>query len=509
MNMRDSESCIFERLELILSGTVFMKFFQFDSLKKTIFSTVFLCLGFTTMGNVYAQSPTGFGSGRFEESYSLQLVGNFDSMGIADLNGDSAPDMVMVSKAGNQMAYLETDSDGVMTIESYYDIIFPGNFDQILMIDFNLSGLKDCIILSEEGNLLYMERQGSSFNEVPITIPGVSFFTGFHAADLDGDGFDDLILMTQPGIAGGGETYVMTSMGNSELTLHPQIFGNSISVATTDIGEDGDHDLYLAGSQITIFENFGGMIFEQLQIVDVPEEVDSILVGEILLDDPDGEFTPDLLLFPSSGMGVYIYPGSTSGTIGSPEFQQEDLIEDSSEQILANLDGTGSEDLIYLNGIEEEFQVLRADGEDGIPFGSMDHYDVDPDSTCLTVCDFNQNGVLDVAVSSNSTGLLRVFFGKDPEADFSRGDVNRDGALNLADPIVSLQSLFTGPVSGLCMDALDCDDNGTLDLSDPIVLLSFLFSGGQSLPYPFGFCDQDLTDDLLDCSLFQVNGDCP
>ena len=178
-------------------------------------------------------------------------------------------------------------------------------------------------------------------------------------------------------------------------------------------------------------------------------------------------------------------------------------------RILANLDGTGSEDLIYLNGIEEEFQVLRADGEDGMPFGSMDHYDVDPDSTCLTVCDFNQNGVLDVAVSSNSTGLLRVFFGKDPEADFSRGDVNRDGALNLADPIVSLQSLFTGPVSGLCMDALDCDDNGTLDLSDPIVLLSFLFSGGQSLPYPFGFCDQDLTDDLLDCSLFQVNGDCP
>ena len=244
-------------------------------------------------------------------------------------------------------------------------------------------------------------------------------------------------------------------------------------------------------------------------MVDVPEEVESILVGEVLIDDLDGDFTPDLLLFPSSGFGVYVFPGSISGTIGSPVYQEEDHIEDSSEQILANLDGAGSEDLIYLNGLEAELQVLRADGEDGMPFGSMDHYDIDPESTCLSISDFDLNGVLDLAVSSNSTGSLRVFFGRDPEADFSRGDVNRDGQVNLADPIVSLQSLFTGPVAGLCMDALDCDDNGTVDISDPIVLLSFLFSGGQSLPEPFGLCDVDLTDDLLDCSLFQVNGNCP
>ena len=176
---------------------------------------------------------------------------------------------------------------------------------------------------------------------------------------------------------------------------------------------------------------------------------------------------------------------------------------------MANLEGSGSDDLIYINSLEDEFQVLRADGEDGIPFGSLDHYDIDPDSSCLTLCDFDQNGTFDVAVNSESTGLLRVFYGKAPDAEFSRGDVNRDGQINLADPVVSLSSLFVAPDTTLCMDAMDCDDNGSVDISDPIILLNFLFSGGQSLPEPFGLCAEDTTVDLLECSIYQVSGTCP
>lgn len=457
---------------------------------------------------VQGQSAQGFGSGKFEEAYWVDLGGNYSSMAVSELNLDGVPDMVMVSEELNRLIYLESSSAGVLEIDGTYDIVNPSTFQKIRMVDFDLDGLEDCILLSEDGTLLYMERQGSSFVEVLLTIPGVNFFTGFHVADLDGDSFEDLILMTQPGIAGGGETYVLTSLGNSELTLSPTSFPNAKAVATTDIGSDGDLDLYLAGSQITIMENLGGFDFQQLQVVDVPEEADSLLVGEILLDDPDGNFTPDVLLFPTSGYGVYVFPGTLSGTIGSPVYQYEADIEQSAEHVLANLEGSGSEDLIYLNGVESQLQVLAADGEDGIPFGSMDHYDIDPNSTCLTLCDFDLNGTLDVAVNSSSTGILRVFSGRAPEADFSRGDVNRDGLVNLADPVVSLESLFLTPNSSLCMDAMDCDDDGSVDISDPVILLNFLFSGGQSLPYPFGLCDGDLTDDHLDCSIYQVSGNC-
>ena len=473
-----------------------------------LFLAGILLPGFLGSDLALGQSPQGFGSGRFVESYSIDLVDNYDSMAISELNLDSYPDMVMISESLNRLIYLESTPDGILEVVSTYDIVDTSAYNEILMIDFNLDGLEECILLSEDGSLLYMQRQGVGFLEVPLTIPGADFFTGFHNADLDGDGFEDLILMTQPGITGGGETYVLTSSGNAELTLSSTIFPTATAVAATDIGSDGDMDLYLAGSEITILENLGGMDFLQLQVVDIPEEAESILVGEVLLDDPDGNYTPDLLLFPTGGYGVYVFPGSLTGTLGSSEYQHGDQIEESSEHVLANLEGSGSDDLIYLNGFETDFQVLRANGEDGIPFGSLDHYDVDPDSTCLTVCDFDLNGTLDVAVNSTTTGRMLVFFGKVPDAEFSRGDVNRDGAINLADPVASLQTLFVAVDPGLCMDAMDCDDNGTLDLSDPILLLNFLFAGGQSLPDPFGFCAEDETDDLLECDINQVSGNC-
>ncbi len=486
----------------------FIKMFAFEKVFPRV-QILILAMTVVSSGLVEAQSPQGFGNGRFTEAYSVNLGANYSSMDVSELNQDGIPDMVMVSETLNSLIYLESSAEGVLQISATYDIVHPATFHEILMIDFDLDGLDDCILLSDDGSLLYMERQAVGFSEVSLTIPGVNFFTGFHSADLDGDGFEDLILTTQPGIAGGGDTHVLASAGNSELTLSPMTFPNANAVATTDIGMDGDQDLYLVGSQITILENLGGMDFLQLQVVDVPEEADSILVGEVLLDDPDGNYTPDLLLFPVSGFGVYVFPGSLLGTIGSPVYQLDSKIEQSSEHVLANLEGSGSDDLIYINSLEDEFQVLRADGEDGIPFGSLDHYDIDPDSSCLTLCDFDQNGTLDVAVNSESTGVLRVFYGKAPDAEFSRGDVNRDGQINLADPVVSLSSLFVAPDTTLCMDAMDCDDNGSVDISDPIILLNFLFSGGQSLPEPFGLCAEDSTLDFLDCSIYQVSGTCP
>lgn len=471
-----------------------------------IFSVAALIL-FTSHSG-YSQSIEGIGNGRFVESYSIDLIDNYDSMDVTELNADGFPDMVMISESLNRLIYLESNPDGILQISAVYDIVYPSSFYEILMIDFDLDGLDDCLLLSTDGVLLYLERQVSGFSEIPLVIPGSNFVTGFHVADLDGDGFEDLILTTLPGIVGGGDTHIFSSMGNSELTLSPTSFPTANNVTTTDIGSDGDQDLYLVGSQITILENLGGMDFQQLQVVDVPEEADNVLVGEILIDDPDGNYTPDLLLFPVSEYGVYVFPGSLQGTLGSPFFGHENELELSSEHVLANLKGEGSDDLIYLNGLENEFQVLRADGADGIPFGSSDHYDVDPSSTCLTVSDFDQNGTLDVAVTSSTTGFLRVFFGKMPDADFSRGDVNRDGAIDLADPVASLTTLFVASNSALCMDAMDCDDNGSIDLSDPIILLNFLFSSGQSLPEPFGICAEDQTDDLLECSVTQVSGNC-
>jgi hypothetical protein len=102
-----------------------------------------------------------------------------------------------------------------------------------------------------------------------------------------------------------------------------------------------------------------------------------------------------------------------------------------------------------------------------------------------------------------------------PEAYFIRGDVTTDGQLNLSDPVVTLQYLFTG-ADMPCASAADFDDSGTLDLGDGISLLSYLFAGSSPPALPFPSAGTDPTPDGLgcaepcpdpDCSSISVEGD--
>ncbi|OUU20233.1 MAG: hypothetical protein CBC13_10960 [Planctomycetia bacterium TMED53] len=479
----------------------------FFRLSPTCFSMgLALFISFSVVIPVNGQSPEGVSSGKFVEQYTISTGASYKEMEVADLNNDLRSDLVLISTIDSRMAYFETSPQGVLELQGEYSINHPSLFQQVVMIDFNLDGTDECVLFSDDGTVLYLEPQGSGFNEVVLSIPN-RLVSGLHVADLDGDGFNDLILTTLIGIVGGGNTYVMTSAGNPELTLHSEVFPDAYHVEVADIGNDGDLDLYMVSwslMQLYVLENLGSMNWSMVQTVGLPTAAAAIEVGDIILN-PDLERDPDVLMFPVAGNGVYIYTGSTDGTLSGPTFGYETDLESASGFALANLESYGSEDLLYLNGVEDQFQVLKsANSLDGIAFSGLDHYDVPVDATCLVVADINGDNALDVVVASESQQQLVVFHGRDPEAKFSRGDVNRDGSIDIADPILSLQTLFIAPDSTVCMDSADCDDNGLVDLGDPIILLSYIFVGGVVIPEPFGECDSDSTEDLLECSVYEV-----
>jgi hypothetical protein len=83
---------------------------------------------------------------------------------------------------------------------------------------------------------------------------------------------------------------------------------------------------------------------------------------------------------------------------------------------------------------------------------------------------------------------------------FKRGDSNRDGRVNIGDPIATLLYLFLGGAAPTCEDAADADDDGRLTLADPIVTLRVLFSPWRPLPAPgSGYAWFDPTTDELSC----------
>jgi cohesin domain-containing protein/dockerin type I repeat protein len=83
---------------------------------------------------------------------------------------------------------------------------------------------------------------------------------------------------------------------------------------------------------------------------------------------------------------------------------------------------------------------------------------------------------------------------------FIRGDANRDGAVDISDPISVIEYLYLGGPAPTCMDAADADDNGQVELTDAVVVLSSLFLGTAVISQPYPSQGADLTsDDALDC----------
>jgi len=81
---------------------------------------------------------------------------------------------------------------------------------------------------------------------------------------------------------------------------------------------------------------------------------------------------------------------------------------------------------------------------------------------------------------SNATGC--------PDPVFRRGDVNDDGAIDVADAISGLEWLFRGGTQPGCAATANVDGSGGADITDAIYLLTYLFRGGPPPEAPHPAC---------------------
>jgi hypothetical protein len=104
------------------------------------------------------------------------------------------------------------------------------------------------------------------------------------------------------------------------------------------------------------------------------------------------------------------------------------------------------------------------------------------------------------AVGLAGDGSLDALLEVDANEVFIRGDSNRDGSLDIADPIVTLLYLFIDPQLPICLDAADVDDNAHIQVNDSIYTLAYLFASGPPPSSPFPDAGTDPTMDTVGCS---------
>jgi FG-GAP-like repeat/Thrombospondin type 3 repeat len=234
-------------------------------------------------------------------------------------------------------------------------------------------------------------------------------------ADLNGDGFPDLVVANQSGVG------FSVLLGRGDGTFDPEYrVGTQVgqtAVAAGDFDGDGRADVAVASgsgptAEIVVFHGNGDGSFASPSFT---REEPSVLIA-LRAVDMDGDGKLDLVAAGNSLSEVLVLPGQGDGTFG-PD-RHIPLSGQYFGIAIADFDGDGRLDLAVGYRDTNDISVLleRADGS----FGPEAHYPALGDHLALAAGDLNGDGAKDLVVadtmtyshSSQTYGEVSIFLGR-------------------------------------------------------------------------------------------------
>ncbi|HIA26662.1 MAG TPA: hypothetical protein EYN79_00845 [Planctomycetes bacterium] len=156
--------------------------------------------------------------------------------------------------------------------------------------------------------------------------------------------------------------------------------------------------------------------------------------------------------------------------------------------------------------------VINLFGEASLPIGTgydvaFGSYSASPDegTTTVSICATLGSPAVAITVvvdgASLDVGTVdgTVTTAIPPTNDFTRGDKNEDGVVNVADGIWILSELFLSGPSTNCAASGDANGDGSYDQSDAVYILNYRFLGGAAPAAPFPGCGLQADQTPEDC----------
>ncbi len=444
----------------------------------------------------------GDGSGVFDDPVSTDLDIVPGALLAIDLDGDGGPtDLFVGAGSGGDAALLRNDGAGNFNIETF---AFAGSPRQWAVGDLNGDGLDDVAYVTNSGLVAAVLNDGAG--GIALGPVGITNMDGtvLQAADMDGDGDDDLVGVSRTrsevvvaSLEGAAFTQVTASVPRS-----PN-WANVGRVSSPDATEvvvrvsDLSADLLVyridAGT-LELVDTVGtGLLPLNFELADLTGDGFDELVGTTggnltVIGNVVGPEGGTLAPGPGCGAGDYFMNFNVAfASRGDPDpvFQLRDLFDDWRVDLVGLADAVRSEtelDPPVIGG--GETSTLRIElrdwqgnaagmsaAEPQISIAGAPSIDVGAAQSLgggiwefdLTASSFSDGGLAEITITVDDAGTRPVTLMPPPVLEVTGGcyaDLDGDGRLTIFD-FLEFQNLFdSGDPSA------DCDASGSLDLFD-------------------------------------------
>jgi len=189
---------------------------------------------------------------------------------IADVDGDTYPDLIVGTGAGNVIDLYWGDATATYASRKELSLTAP---ESIAVADFDGDQLADLAVSNNEAAVVVLHNNGDrTFSQVSSTPVSIAFTPQIRAADLDGTGAMDLVV---PSGGAGGGIWVLIGQGNGTFAPpvnYPGDSGDTVAIRLEDVNRDGHPDVVANDDQngALIYYGVGDGTFSAAKAIAAP-----------------------------------------------------------------------------------------------------------------------------------------------------------------------------------------------------------------------------------------------